>query len=599
MTNLTLDDAREVLRQHWGYADFRKFQEEAIPHVLAGDNLLVVVQTGGGKSALFQIPAMLMEGTCIVFSPLIALMQDQVQECERRGIPASFINSRLEPEEVEERINDFVAGAYKLLYIAPERLSVRSFREALANATVSFIAIDEAHSVSRYGHAFRPDYMKLHVAGDIIEHATGKRPPLLMLTATCTAGIEEDIVRSLGVDREGCEIIVGDPIRPNLIYETIVPFGSPWTEIKSVARRRFGMEGRHLVYCATRGAADMLAEKILGQEWDRMGSYHAGKEKDRDKIQDAFKRGDLLRMSCTNAFGMGIDIPDIRTVIHFGIPGSVEDYVQEVGRGGRDGQESHGILIHDDRAIEMQMLFIDGSNPPPEFYPIVWAFICKATAPGTDLTMSAKKIGEAITAHGDYEVPTRAVATILNILDRHGLVERRYMKGAGSPVTVYRPTLKALLEDQPQNEALQKLGTRLLGGPVEVIMDAKKWQAELGLKAFGFNKAKKLIKDEGAADFGRAFTGKSTKVSPQLAGTDITDRLPLEGLQLKRQHDLGKLRSMIEYAGFRSLDERRSYIRAYFMDQPAEVVDISSGASKQLAETVDLLRELEHVGDIE
>lgn len=596
MTTPTLDDARRVLQDHWGYPSFRKFQEEAIPHVLAGDNLLIVVQTGGGKSMLFQIPAMLMEGTCIVFSPLIALMQDQVQECERRGIPASFINSRLDQHEIEERVNDFVSGAYKLLYVAPERLSVRSFRDAMSQATISFIAVDEAHSVSRYGHAFRPDYMKLHIAGDIIERATGVRPPTLMLTATCTAGIEDDIVKSLGVDRDGCEIIIGDPIRKNLIYDTIVPLYSPWGEIKNVARDRFGIPGRHLVYCATRGATDKLCD-ILGESWPKMGAYHAGKEKERDNIQDAFKRGDLLRMTCTNAFGMGIDIPDIRTVIHFGIPGSVEDYVQEVGRGGRDGEDSHGILIHDDRSIEMQQLFIDGANPPPDFYPIVWKFICEATAPGTELTLSAVNIAKAIVLKHRYEIPSRAVATILNILDKHGLVERRYMKHGGSPVTVYRAPLRQLLDSQPDNPALQQLGTRLLGGPEQIVMDAEVWRGEMGLKPFRFNKAKKAIKDAGGAEFARAFTGKSTKVPPHLAGEDITEHLPLEGLQLKRQHDLGKLSSMIEYAGLRTLAERRAYIRSYFMDPPT--VDLSSAATEQLAQTVDLLRELDKAGDID
>ena len=601
MTRPTLEHAEGVLRERWGYPSFRKFQQEAIPHVLRGENLLAIVQTGGGKSMLFQIPAVLLPGTCLVFSPLIALMQDQVTECDKRGIPATFINSRLEPEEVEQRVNDMIAGAYKLVYIAPERLSVRSFRDAIANTEISFIAIDEAHSVSRYGHAFRPDYMRLHVAGDIVQQATGKRPPCLMLTATCTSGIEDDIIKSLGVDRDGCEIIVGDPIRPNLIYDTIIPMSSPWGLVQTIANQRFGIPGRHLIYAATRAATDKLCE-ILSAQWPKMGAYHAGKERERDNIQDAFKAGDLLRMSCTNAFGMGIDIPDIRTVIHFGVPGSVEDYVQEVGRGGRDGNESHGILLHDERAVEMQQLFIDGANPPPQFYPLVWDFLLKVVPPGTELTMTSERIAKAIsdtipTTRGtgpSPQVPVRAVATILNIMERHGLVERRFMKQAGSPVLVDERKLRDILARHADNDALQTFGNRLIreaqGGMA--TMDGKAWAAEMGIKTFTFNKVKKIVKDGGGAEFKRAFTGKSTKVPMRNAGTDLADRLPLEGLEVKRQHDLGKLRSMLEYADLRTLSERRDFIRRYFMDPPAEGSNLNSVADSKLADTVELLKEL-------
>jgi ATP-dependent DNA helicase RecQ len=206
------------------------------------------------NSAVYQIPAMLHEGCCIVFSPLIALMQDQVAECQRRGIAASYINSRLEPDVVEERVMDFVAGAYKLFYVAPERLSVETFRQALAKAQVSFIAVDECHCVSRMGHSFRPDYMKLRQAADIVERATDRRPPLVMLTATCTKGIEDDIAVSLGAT--DYQVIIGDPIRGNLIYETITPPYSSWAEVRRLAEQHFHDPGRHLVYCGTRSASE-------------------------------------------------------------------------------------------------------------------------------------------------------------------------------------------------------------------------------------------------------------------------------------------------------------------------------------------------------
>jgi RecQ family ATP-dependent DNA helicase len=345
-------DARDALRRHFGFPEFRPGQEAALRRVLAGRDALVVMPTGSGKSLIYQLAALLLPGTAVVVSPLIALMKDQADGLARRGIAAAFINSSLAPDERACRLRALADGRYRIVLVAPERLRGRAFREALKPLPISLLAVDEAQCLSQWGHDFRPDY--LHIADVRRELAV---PVTLALTATATPRIQDDIIRLLGLP--DAERLVGGFDRPNLTFE-VLSAPDVRARLNRVAQTLAGFQGAGIIYTGTRRDAEEVAEFVRQVVGLRAEPYHAALDTAcRSATEEAFLRGDLPIVVATNAFGMGIDRPDVRLVLHYTMPATLEAYYQEAGRAGRDDLPARAVLLYSPRDTALPEYFAD------------------------------------------------------------------------------------------------------------------------------------------------------------------------------------------------------------------------------------------------
>jgi ATP-dependent DNA helicase RecQ len=342
-------DLPSSLKKHFGYDEFRPLQQEIVSDALAGRDVFALMPTGGGKSLCFQLPALLRDGLTIVVSPLISLMKDQVDALQTSGIAATFLNSALDRHEAVERLRGLNRGQYRMLYLAPERLMLDGFLERALNWNITQIAIDEAHCISEWGHDFRPEYRELK---KLRRHLPDV--PIMALTATATKRVRKDIVDQLHLDNARCYVASFN--RPNLTYR-VVPKSSPYEQVLTFIRSRPNESG--IVYCASRKTADSLATKLNG-DGVKAKPYHAGLEaKERTKHQELFLRDDARVITATIAFGMGINKPNVRFVIHHDLPKNIESYYQETGRAGRDGLPSECVLLFSASDVVKQRRFIE------------------------------------------------------------------------------------------------------------------------------------------------------------------------------------------------------------------------------------------------
>ena len=325
--------AKEILKQYWGYDAFRPMQEEIISAAAEGRDVLAILPTGGGKSVCFQVPALMKEGIALVVTPLIALMKDQVQNLEARGIRALAIHAGMTRFQVDTALNNAAYGEFKFLYLSPERLGTALFQSYIDLLNVSYIVVDEAHCISQWGYDFRPDYLQI---GKLRERI---KAPVIALTATATPQVAEDIMEKLGFEeklllRSGFE-------RPNLNY-IVRKCEDKLGQLLGVCN---GVKGSGIVYLRSRKKCEEYAA-MLKAEGISVSFYHAGLSSElRSERQAAWKKGSIRVMICTNAFGMGIDKPDVRFVVHCDLPESPEAYFQEAGRAGRDGKTSYAVLL--------------------------------------------------------------------------------------------------------------------------------------------------------------------------------------------------------------------------------------------------------------
>ncbi len=351
-----------TLKKYWGYDAFRPRQEEIIASALEGRDLLALLPTGGGKSICFQVPAMMKEGICIVVSPLIALMKDQVENLRARGIPALLVCAGMSRREIDIALDNAVYGQYKFLYVSPERLRSDMFLARAAKMNVNYLVVDEAHCISQWGYDFRPEYLMISQVRDKISGtAFGGHPPVLALTATATRVVADDIMERLAFSEKN--LIVSGFERPNLSYcarECENKLG----QVLKVCR---GVPGSGIVYVSRRKSAEEVAAFLQSQGVDA-AAYHAGMNgKVRAAVQDAWKRGEKRVIVSTNAFGMGIDKGDVRFVCHYDMPQSPEAYFQEAGRAGRDGKLSYALLIWNNGDVRRLQQILETTYPPLEY----------------------------------------------------------------------------------------------------------------------------------------------------------------------------------------------------------------------------------------
>lgn len=348
---------QEQLKTYFGYDTFRQGQAEAIQAVMQGRDAMVVMPTGAGKSLCFQLPALMKTGTVLVISPLIALMKDQVDALMAQGIAATCIHSALDASDAAARMQGVREGRWKLLYVAPERLKNNGFRALIQTLTVPFVAVDEAHCVSQWGHDFRPDYLDI---GDFVE-AIG-RPPIVALTATATPFVQDDIERQLDLQLPFRQVTGFN--RPNLQLE--VRFTPSLTQKQAALLDFIGKRDKEtcgIVYVGRRRDAETLGV-LLQNHGYRTVYYHAGLAGwERDKVQEDWIHGRAQIVVATNAFGMGVDKADVRYVVHYTLPGTVEGYYQEAGRAGRDGDPAHCLLLADPADARLHEFFIENDAP--------------------------------------------------------------------------------------------------------------------------------------------------------------------------------------------------------------------------------------------
>ena len=345
-------DKFEVLEHYFGYQTFREGQEPIIDRLLSGGDAVGIMPTGAGKSICYQVPALMMEGITLVISPLISLMKDQVGALVQSGVSAAFINSTLTPRQSDLALYRASNGFYKIIYVAPERLTAPSFLDFAMNADVSMVIVDEAHCVSQWGQNFRPSYLKI---AEFIQ-SLKKRPVAGAFTATATQKVRDDIVSLLGLQSPMVTATGFD--RPNLYFEVVRPKDkfTALTSFLSLNRSKSG-----IIYCATRKLVEEVCDRLTEEGWS-VGRYHAGmSDAERNSAQELFIRDERPLIVATNAFGMGIDKSNVSFVVHYNMPKNMESYYQEAGRAGRDGQPAECILLYSGRDVRINQFLIEKS----------------------------------------------------------------------------------------------------------------------------------------------------------------------------------------------------------------------------------------------
>jgi len=562
------DEARpqtpvEALRRFFRYKEFRPGQEEIIRSALARRDTLVVMPTGGGKSVCYQIPALLLDGITLVVSPLIALMKDQVDALARCGIRATTINSTLDFATMRQRMTDIRYGMYKLVYVAPERFESPTFVEMIRESRIDLFAVDEAHCISEWGHDFRPSYLKLRAAADELG-----RPPIIALTATATPFVQEDIILQLGL-QEPKRFVRGFD-RPNLSYNVLLPADKE-NDLRELMRRETAREGSLMIYCGTRRNVEAVGTMLHAEQLP-VTIYHAGmRDRDRRAAQEMFIDGRVKTIVATNAFGMGIDKPDVRHVIHFDMPGSIEAYYQEAGRAGRDGLPSDCTLLHTPRDRRLQEFFIRSTFPEREqleaLYDALWdtVHVGVGNRYGGVFVPDTKALAARARIHPAALGSTLAVLEKNEILrkvksDRLGMV--RFLAGSTEVQEYYRRT-----RDMERQKTIVAL-LRTLGGAAlaqQTLFNPDEVAAKYGLTPEAFDRSMRSLMMGGLLTY--------TPPTPGTGYQFLQERLPARrlpfderGIEQGRERALQKLDAMERYV--RSATCRRDFILEYFCADP-------------------------------
>ena len=555
MSSISSEPLESHLTQ-FGLSTFRPGQREVIEAVVAGQDCLCIMPTGGGKSLCYQLPSIARAGTTLVISPLIALMKDQVDGLTARGFRATFINSSLGLDESRMRLDEMAAGNYDLVYIAPERLRNKSFQEAVAATQIQLLAVDEAHCISEWGHDFRPDYARL---GQLRERLGN--PQTIALTATATPIVRKDVVDLLKL-REPQVFITGFG-RPNLHFE-VRSLWSKSTKLKELTEFLEATPGAGIIYGATRKRCEEIAEELTSMKLKRkVKAYHAGLEPDRRRlVQEEFMSGKVPVIVATNAFGMGIDKADLRFVVHFDIPGSLEAYYQEAGRAGRDGDDSHCLLLFNERDRELQEWFIENSYPPRETIELVYNFLRKLEDDPIQLTLQDVKERLGL------DTSNEGVAACEKILEKAGVLERLDTRQNMGAVRLSSdlPTLVDLVSSDARTQRKVLRTLEKIAGDVRheyVFFSPAKLEAMTELDNTAIQRALRELQKLEAFDYVPPFRGRAIRMKIR----DIPfAKLEIDFTELNRRKaaELNKVQQVVDFAVSRRC--RQLEILDYFGD---------------------------------
>ncbi|MDX9702499.1 MAG: ATP-dependent DNA helicase RecQ [Candidatus Auribacterota bacterium] len=549
-----MPELTQLLNKHFGYTAFLPGQREVIERVLSAENLLVVMPTGGGKSLCYQLPAMYFKGIVLVVSPLIALMKDQVDQLNSWDIPSTFINSSITSKEISQRLNEVISGQYRLVYVAPERFYDRNFFYQLQSVKIDLFVIDEAHCISEWGHDFRPSYLRLRKVAELL-----KVRSVIALTATATNEVRADICRLLGFSPEN-EIVTGFH-RPNLFFmvHRIDKENKRLEKLFQILQR---ITGTVIVYASTRKTVEKIT-KYLQENGCNAIPYHAGlTDEERTANQERFLEGSIRIIVCTNAFGMGINKKDVRAVIHFNMPGSLEAYYQEAGRAGRDGKRSYCIMLFGAGDRFLQEFFIQGSYPPRQLIEQTYEVL---DGYGEEIIL---KTHEELLKDISGKVNEMAVSSILRIFDEAGIVER----------LSERSHMASLLMLKTADESLEALGSRAelqrmvlatlidlydqaLRGGVQFRPDRLATQCQVSKDSL--MRCIRTMESKGILQYRAPFRGRGIRLLKR--GLEPSD-LPInyESLEQQSEREYGRLKKMEGYV-FSNVC-RPKYLLKYFGD---------------------------------
>lgn len=448
-----MDTYLSILKQYWGYDDFRGIQRDIIESIGSGKDTLGLMPTGGGKSITFQVPALAQPGMCLVITPLIALMKDQVEALNSRGVKAACIHSGLSHEQTLVILENSVFNAYKFLYISPERLDSEFFLKKLGHMNICFITVDEAHCICQWGYDFRPSYLQIAQVRKVKPNC-----PVLALTATATPEVTKDIQKNLDFREEN--VFRMSFYRPNLAYKVLHADAT----ILGLLQLLNEYEGSCIVYTRNRQKCGDLAKQL--EEYGYTTTfYHAGlNPSEKNERQDAWLRGNYRIMVATNAFGMGIDKPDVRLVVHVDLPDSIEEYFQEAGRAGRDGNPASSVIVMDGKELELSKRRVKQHFPELDFvrkvYEDVCCFLQLAVGDGMNVTREFNMERFCVAFHYHPLMLTSA----LDILDKAGYIEYRDAEEGTSRLRIEatRNQLFSVIDSQDEQIVLALL--RRYGG---------------------------------------------------------------------------------------------------------------------------------------